>query len=39
MYSLLQVHIIGEGNGVEMGTRAMPGYRAPFNKLYHAIQQ
>jgi len=25
--------------GVEIGTRALPSYRALFNKLYHAIQQ
>jgi hypothetical protein len=25
--------------GVEMGTRALPSNRAPFNKLFQAIQQ
>jgi hypothetical protein len=24
---------------VEMETRALPSYGAPFNKLFHAIQQ
>jgi hypothetical protein len=25
--------------GLEIGTRVLPSNRAPFNKLYHAIQQ